>query len=77
MRREPLEEQVTAPPIDRSHAAEMPVELAAHQEIGERELVECRRSPVGEVFGGGDVVHQVRRHDHPAETQAGRERLAG
>ena len=63
-------------PVDRPHPAQVPVELAALDEVGERQLVERRRAHVGRLLRLGDRLDEPRRHDQPAEPQPGRERLA-
>lgn len=70
------EEGVPSPAIDRSEAAEVAVELAAREEVGEGELLERRRSVVGLVLRRGDLVDESTRDDEPAEAEARGERLA-
>ena len=71
------EQGVAPPPVDGAHAPQVAVELAAVEEVGERELVEHRRAAIGEQLGLGDALDELRREDEPAEPEPGRERLAG
>ena len=45
---ERLDQGVAAPPVHRPHPAQVSIELAADEEVGERQLVDDRRAAVGE-----------------------------
>ncbi len=77
MRAQRVQQRVTPAPVDRTHPAQVTVELAAAEKVGERQLVDDRRTPVGEQLRRRDVGDQVSGHHHPAEPQPRRERLAG
>ena len=75
--RELGQERIPQRSIDRAHAPQMAIELAAGEEVGERQLVQDRRSAVGQQLGRAQRLDEVPRHDDPAEPKAGSERLAG
>ena len=70
------QEDVAATAVDRPHPAEMEVELAALEEVGEGELLEAGRAPIEVLLRHRDRLDEPRRDDHPAESQARGERLA-
>ncbi|GIF66197.1 hypothetical protein Ais01nite_42320 [Asanoa ishikariensis] len=76
MPRQTGQQGVPAAPVDRTHPAQVPVELAVREEVGERELVHGRRATVGLHLGRGELVDQAGRRDQPADPQPGRQRLA-
>jgi hypothetical protein len=53
-------QRVAAPAAPDSHAARFRVEVAAGEEVRERELVDPGASPVGEELRAGDGVDQAR-----------------
>ncbi len=59
--------------VDRAHAPDVPIEMAAGDEVGEHGLIERRRRSAGGAAGGR---HQVRRQDEETQAQGGEERLA-
>ena len=74
--RERRDQRVAARAVDRAGAAQVAVELAALQEVGQRELLHDRRA---EVVGGLGLDHaggQPLGSDEPAQPQARRQRLA-
>ena len=71
-----LEQQVATATIDRPHLPQVPVELAAAQELGERELFDHRRPAIDVELSRSELLGQLAGRDHPAEAQAGGERLA-
>ncbi len=44
---QPVQQRVASEPVDAAHAAEVAVELATLDEVGERQLVEGARPEVG------------------------------
>ena len=70
------EQRVAAAPVERAHPAQVAIELAAVQEVGEGELIEDGRAAIGELLGVGDASTRRGGHDEPAQPQPGRERLA-
>ena len=61
--RERLDERVAPRAVAHPHAAQVAVELAALEEVGERELVHARGPAVGEHLLAADGLQQPRR-DH-------------
>ncbi len=57
--------------VETAHAADVALEMALAQEVGERGLLEHRGAPIGVPLGAGEGRHQRRRHHQVAETQAG------
>jgi hypothetical protein len=70
-------QRVAARAVDRSHAAQVAVLLAAQQEVGERELVDGGGAVVEAELRIGHGLDHASRQDHPPQAQAGSERLAG
>ena len=70
------EEGVAPAAVDRAHPPHVAVELASGQEVGEGELVERGRAPVGQHLRLRDRVHEAGRRHEPAEPQPRRQRLA-
>jgi len=54
----------------------MAIQLAALEEVGERDLLDARGPPIGEELFAADSFQQRGRHDQPAEPEGGGERLA-
>jgi hypothetical protein len=73
---EGAEQRVAARPVDRPHPAKVVVELAAVDDVGQRQLVQRGRAHVGRLLRGGDRIDQVGRRHEPAEPQPRREDLA-
>ena len=71
-----LEQHVAPTAVDRSHPPEVVVELAALDDVGERELVERRGAHVRGDLGGDQRVDHRGRGDQPAEPQPRGEDLA-
>ena len=69
-------EGVAAAAVGGAHAAEVPVELAAVEKVGERELLETGGALVGEHLRLGDRVDEHVGEDEPAETKGRGEGLA-
>src|SRR6266542_3940563 len=65
---EAAEERIAARAVDRTHPAQVAIELARTHEVGERELLERRRSQVVGHLGAGDPIDQRRGHEEPPKT---------
>ena len=74
--RERLHHRVALPAVARTHAAQVPVELASRDEIGECVLLDARCSAVADQLVLRDALEQYGGHDEPAQAERGRERLA-
>src|SRR6185312_11501586 len=74
--RERAHEHVPPPAVAKAHAAEMPVELAALEEVCERELLEPRRRDHRVEHLHRERAHQARGRDQPAEPKGRGKRLA-
>ena len=74
--REGGHERGPAGAVDRPRTAQVTVELAALEEVGERELLDDRGAEVVRCLGRDDGVGEPVGNDHPAEPQPRRERLA-
>ena len=70
------EERVPPRAEDGAHVPQVTVELAAGEEVGERQLIEDRRAAVGQQLGLGDRPDELPGQDQPTEPQARRQRLA-
>ena len=66
------EQRVSPGSVDRSHPAQVVIELTPRQEVGEGELLEARRAAVRRFLGRGHEIDQPRRHDEPAEPESHR-----
>jgi len=66
------QECVAAPPVDRAHPPQVPVELAAGDEVGQGELLVRGRAAVGGDLGRGHRLGQVFWHHEPPQAQPGR-----
>ena len=71
-----LEECVAPAPVDGSHTAQVVIELAVGDEVREGQLVDRRRTTVGQALGCGYVIDETPWQCHPAESQPGRQSLA-
>ena len=58
---ETVEQRVPAASMDRSHPAEVVIELAAREEVGERQLVDHRRAAVGDELRPGEWLDELAR----------------
>ena len=56
-------------PVPDPHPPQVAIELAARDEIGQRELLDHGRAAVGEPLGERQLTGQPRRAQHPAEPQ--------
>ena len=70
------DERLATTLVGRAHPAQVPVVATRLHQPRERQLVESRRAPTGQRLGLDEIVHQVRRREHPADSDARRERLA-
>ena len=74
---ERLQQRLAPALVARAHAAHVAVELAAHDEVAQRQLPHHLRAAVLDGLGGGDLPRQPRGRQHPAEAHARRQALAG
>ena len=63
--------------VAQAHAPHVPVELAAGDEVAQRELPDDLRAAVLDRLHRDQLPRQPRRHQHPAEAHAGGQALAG
>src|SRR5690606_31866986 len=69
--------QQSAPfPVERSHSADVPREVAGLDELREHRLMQIRRCNVDGLSNGDEAVDQVGRHDHVAESQRRKQHFA-
>jgi hypothetical protein len=69
------DQPVAASPVDGPRPPQVAVELAALEEVGEGKLLDHRRAEVIALLGGNQIRGDAFGGDHPAEPQAGCERL--
>ena len=70
------QERVPAMPVDLPHPPQVPVEITARDELGQRELLQRRRAAVGGDLRLRHGLGQVTRQDEPSQPQARCQRLA-
>ena len=69
-------EGLAAARVAKAHPPQVAVEVAARQELGERDLLDPGRPAVGQELLLAHRREQPRRHDEPAEPKRRRQRLA-
>ena len=73
---ERIEERIAAGTVAGSHAAQVAVEFASGQEVGEGVLLDARSAPVGKQLLALDRLQESGRDNEPADPERRRERLA-
>lgn len=68
---------VAAPPVAQPHRADMPVVRPGGDELGERQLLQRTRHPVGVPLRRDDIRHQAPGQHQPADPQPGGDGFAG
>jgi hypothetical protein len=70
------DQPVSAAAVGRPAAAHVPVVVTRRDELGQRQLLERARVPVGQPLGLADLLDEPGRQDEPGQPQARREALA-